>query len=235
MPIKLHFSRNLSIFVILLASLPVLPAVADEPSAETKPDNWTVLFDGSSLDHWRGYKSEERPAGWVIEDGTLCRKTGGDDLTTVESFDDFELELEWKVAEASNSGIIYRARLGDGAPYISGLEYQVLEDKHADARSPLTHAGSLYALYPTKPELCKPTGEWNKTRILVKGNHVEHWLNGEKVVECELWSDDWNQRLAKSKFNGWKQFGKSPQGHIALQDHGDPVWYRNIRIRKPAE
>ncbi len=194
--------------------------------------DWLTLFDGTNLDHWRGYAKKDRPAGWVVEDGVLYRKSGGGDLVTEDAFGDFELTLEWKVAPGSNSGIIYRARLGDGAPYMSGLEYQVLDDAHGDAANLLTHAGSLYGLYPTDKSALRPAGEWNQVRILVTGNHVEHWLNGKQVVACDLWSDDWNERLKKSKFNGWKQFGRTTKGHIALQDHGDPVWYRNIQIRE---
>ena len=203
------------------------PIESDEPTEIP----WQPLFDGSQLNMWRGYNKEDRPAGWVIEDGALFRKAGGGDLVTRETYGDFELMLEWKVAEGSNSGIIYRARLGDNASYMSGLEYQILDNKHQDAKDLMTHAGSLYALYPTDKSALKPAGEWNQTRLLVRGNHVEHWLNGKQVVVCELWSDDWNARLKKSKFNGWKQFGRTTKGHLALQDHGDPVWYRNIKIR----
>jgi len=207
-------------------------ALSQEPATAVKTSAWTSLFDGTSLDEWRGYEKIERPSGWVIENQELHRKAGGGDLVTVGQYDDFELSLEWRVAEGSNSGIMYRIRLRDRAPYMSGLEYQVLDKAHADAKSPLTHAGALYALYPARPDLCKPRGEWNLARIVVRGNHVEHWLNGEQVVDCEMWSDDWNQRFKKSKFNRWSQFGRTRKGHIALQDHGDPVWYRDIKIRK---
>ena len=152
---------------------------------------------------------------------------------TVGTYGNFELKLSWKVSPGGNSGIMYRVRTGDGAPYMSGPEYQVLDDaSHADGQSELTSAGALYALYPARRGVVRPAGEWNETRIVVNGNHVEHWLNGEKLVECEMWGDDWNQRFNDSKFKGWPQFAKSTEGHIALQDHGDEVWYRNIEIRR---
>ncbi len=208
---------------------------ATDASTEGHSDEeavWQTLFDGTSLDAWRGYSTEKRSAGWVVEDGVLFRKSGGGDLVTKEAFGDFELTLEWRVAPGSNSGIIYRVRLGDGAPYMSGLEYQVLDEAHGDAANLITNAGALYGMYDTDKSVMRPAGEWNQTRIVVVGNHVEHWLNGKQVVSCELWSDDWNERLKKSKFAGWPQFGRTTKGHIALQDHSDPVWYREIKIRE---
>ena len=193
---------------------------------------WTVLFDGSSTDQWRGYRKDSFPAGWVIEDGSLVRKARGGDIITKEQYDNFELELEWKVAPGGNSGVMYRVTEEENAPYLTGPEYQVLDDeRHADGKRPETSSGSFYAMYAPAKKVVKPAGEWNKTRIVVDGNHVEHWLNGEKVVACEMWSDDWKARLAASKFAAWKKFATNSKGHIVLQDHGDLVWYRNVRIR----
>jgi hypothetical protein len=195
---------------------------------------WIILFDGSRLDAWRGYRSEAIPACWQIaEDGTLhCTGESGGDLITREQFADFVLELEWKVAPKGNSGIMYRVTEAYEAPWMSGPEYQILDNAgHADGNDPKTSAGACYALYPTDPAAVRPAGEWNQTRIVVDSTHVEHWLNGHKVVEYTLGSDDWNARVAASKFQVYPDFGKARQGHIALQNHGDPVWYRNIRIR----
>jgi hypothetical protein len=191
-----------------------------------------VLFDGTTTDEWRGYNRKEMPEGWVIEDGCLHRKGAGGDIVTREQFDDFELNLEWKVAPGGNSGIMYRVSEGDLSPYISGPEYQVLDNAgHRDGGGELTSAGALYGMYATNVEAVKPAGEWNRARIVVSGNHIEHWLNGVKVVDCEMWSDDWNARLAQSKFANWGKYARNRRGHIALQDHGDPVWYRDISIR----
>jgi len=209
-------------------------APAQEQTTAADTSDWIVLFDGTSLEAWRGYRSETIPPCWrIAEDGTLhCTGEGSGDLITKEQFADFVLELEWKVAPGGNSGIMYRVTEEYDAPWMSGPEYQVLDNAgHPDGNDPKTSAGACYALYPTDPSAVRPAGEWNTTRIVVDSAHVEHWLNGRKVVEYELWSEDWNARVAASKFRVYPNFGKARQGHIALQNHGDPVWYRNIRIR----
>lgn len=197
-------------------------------------DDWEVLFDGSSLDHFRGYRQEAIGQGWKIDDGTLMFDgTGGGDLLTRDTFADFELSFDWKVSEGGNSGVMYRVSLGDNAPYFSGPEYQILDDaRHADGRKKQTSAAALYALYAPENKQLKPVGQWNSARIVLRGTQVEHWLNGEKVVDVDMKSDDWKKRVANSKFNNWDKFGKNRRGHIAFQDHGDPVWYRNIKIRR---
>ena len=192
-------------------------------------------FDGNSLDGWRGYKQEE-VKGWTAVDNTLHRSGKGGDIMTTKVYKDFVMSAEWKVAKGGNSGIMYRVRQGDGAPYMSGVEYQVLDnDVHKDGKRDLTSAGAIYALYPTDKAACKAAGEWNKAVIVVIGNHVEHWLNDKLVGKTELWGDDWNKRFKESKFASWTMFGKSSEGHIALQDHGDDVWYRNIMIKPVTE
>jgi 3-keto-disaccharide hydrolase len=194
--------------------------------------DWRSLFDGRSLAGWRRYRSGDIPSGWHVVDGTLVRDGPGGDIITADTFANFELMLEWKIAPGGNSGIMYRVTEDAEAPYETGPEMQVLDDeRHADGRSRLTSAGSLYGLYPAPPGVVKPAGEWNSARIVVNGNHVEHWLNGTKTVDAAIGSDDWNQRVASSKFRRWPGFGKAKRGHIALQDHGDWVAYRNIQIR----
>ncbi|MCE9557255.1 MAG: DUF1080 domain-containing protein [Planctomycetes bacterium] len=207
----------------------VIPASASGADEE----GFVSLFDGKTTDGWRGYRKPMAPAGWVVEDGALARKGGGGDLLSKDKFGDFELRFEWKVSPGANSGVMYRVSETEGASYMTGPEYQVLDNaKHHDGRSPLTSAAALYALYPADQAVTKPVGQYNEARIVVKGQHVEHWLNGKKVVETEINGDDWNKRIAASKFKGWKKFGQNSEGHIVIQDHGDPVWYRNIRIKK---
>jgi hypothetical protein len=151
---------------------------------------------------------------------------------TVEQFANFELRLEWMVAPGGNSGIFYRVTEDSNQTYKTGPEMQVLDDaRHADGQSRLTSAGACYGLYPAPAGVVRPAGEWNQVRIVVNGPHVEHWLNGQKVVEYELGSPDWRERVSRSKFRDWPGFGEARRGHIALQDHGDRVAYRNIRIR----
>ena len=195
--------------------------------------NVEVLFDGTSLDKFRGYKQKEIGKGWSIVDGTLAFDgSGSGDIITKKEYANFELTFEWKISEGGNSGVMYRVGLGDNAPYLTGVEYQILDnDKHADGKNRSTSAASLYAMYAPGDAMPKKVGQWNSTRIVVNGNQIQHWLNGEKVVEAELGSDDWKKRIAKSKFAKWKKFAKLEKGHIAFQDHGDKVWYRDIRIK----
>jgi hypothetical protein len=193
---------------------------------------WQILFDGRNADAWRGYQRTDLPSGWQVVDGALTRVARGGDIVTREQFGDFELELEWKVAAGGNSGIMFRVTEDAEETYHSGPEYQVLDDAgHADGKSRLTSAGSDYGLHPSPPGIVKPAGQWNSARLVVRGAHVEHWLNGQKVVEYELWSPQWEALVKASKFVEWPGFGRAKRGHIALQDHGDWVAYRNIRIR----
>ncbi len=208
-----------------------LAVCSTSPSAESP---WRVLFDGTSLDAWRGFKSESVPAGWRIDGGTLTKDARTGDIITKEQFGDFELELEWRIGEAGNAGVFYRATEEFDRVYWSGPEYQLLDDeKAADNKTRLTCAGAAYALYPSPPGHLRPMGEWNTTRILVTGAHVEHWLNGVKLLEYELWSPDWEAKVGASKFKAWPRFGRATRGHIALQgDHAGVLALRNIRIRE---
>jgi hypothetical protein len=195
---------------------------------------WQVLFDGRSLDKWRGYKSQPVPSGWRVENGTLAKNEPVADLVSKDEFGDFELELDWKIGEAGNSGIFYRGTEEYDHIYWSGPEYQLLDDmKAADNKTRLTCAGAAYALYPSPAGHLKPVGEWNATRIVARGKHVEHWLNGVKLVEYELESPDWEAKVKASKFAEWPHYGRAPRGHIALQgDHAGTLAFRNIRIRE---
>lgn len=230
----MNFTLKTSILFALVALLGSF-AGAQEKTATQDDDGTEVLFDGTDLSQWRGYGDEKVGAGWKIVDGTLMfdGESGGGDIVTKESYDNFELTFEWKVSKAANSGIMYRVSLGDPAPYFSGPEFQILDDSaHGDGKNELTSAGALYAMYAPQGKSLKEVGQWNTAKIVLNGNHVEHWLNGTQVVEAELHSDDWNEKLAASKFRNWKKFGKNESGHIAFQDHGDQVWYRNIRIKR---
>jgi hypothetical protein len=224
------------LLTLLALSLSVRAADKVELTEAEKKDGWKLLFDGVETSQWRSYKGKEFPAkGWVAENGALTHKAkaGGGDIVTVEEFDNFELSLEWKIAPGGNSGIIYRVTEEEGAPYMTGPEMQVLDDeKHPDGKNPKTSAGALYALIACSADKkLKPVGEWNEAKLLMKNNHVEHWLNGTKVVEYEWGSDDIKKLIAGSKFATMKKFMTNAKGHIDLQDHGDEVSYRNIKIR----
>lgn len=192
-----------------------------------------ILFDGTSLDAWQSYSGDAVGQGWKIVDGALFFDgSGGGDIVTKEDFGDFELAFEWRLPAGANSGVMYRVGMGDEAPYLTGPEYQILDDGgHADGKNPLTSAASLYALYAPVNKFVNPLCCWNSARIIVRGNRIEHWLNGMKVVDAEIGSDDWKSRVENSKFKKWEKFATLPSGRICLQDHGNEVWYRNIWIR----
>jgi hypothetical protein len=201
-------------------------------TAEEAADGWRLLFDGRTTAGWRGFKSQSVPAGWDVVDGALTRVGGGGDLMTSEQFQDFELAFEWKLAEGGNSGVMFRVTEDADETYHTGPEMQILDDaRHPDGQNRATAAGSNYALHAPTSDVVRPIGEWNQARLVVDGTHVEHWLNGQKIVEYELGSADWEQRVAASKFAEWPGYGRAPRGHIVLQDHGDWVAYRNVRIR----
>jgi hypothetical protein len=210
--------------------------VADNTlTATEQADGWRLLFDGTSLAGWRGYRQTTAPDGWKVVDGAITRVGRGGDLVTAEPFANFELKIDFKVAPKGNSGIFYRGvESADGPIYYSAPEYQVLDNAgHPDAKNgPDRYCGGNYALEaPAKPDACHPAGQWNSARIVVNGAHVEHWLNGEKMVEYELWSDKWKAQVAGSKFKAWPAYGMSKSGLIALQDHGDDVAFKNIKIK----
>lgn len=201
-------------------------------SDKEKSDGWKLLFDGKSTAGWRGFKKDKCPDGWKAVDGSLARVEGGGDIVSAEQFDSFELAFDWKISEGGNSGVFFHVSEDQDAVFSTGPEYQLLDNaKHPDGMSPLTSAASNYALHAPKKDVTKPIGQWNQGKIVVNGDHVEHWLNGEKVVEYELGGDAWKELVANSKFKDMPKYGTEPKGHIALQDHGDKVEYRSIKIR----
>jgi len=212
------------------------PATRADTDQSAPAATWRDLFNGRDLEGWRGFEADTPPAGWEVVDGTLYHNADhpgpGGDLMTVDEFDDFELTLEWKIAPGGNSGIMFRVTQDDDAPWKTATEMQVLDNfRHPDGRNPLTSAGANYGLYAPTADVTRGVGEWNAVRILAAGPHVEYWLNGTKVVEFELWSEDWERRVAASKFAQYPRYGRARRGHLDLQDHGDRVWYRNIRLR----
>jgi hypothetical protein len=224
---------------LLAATAVVVATIAAEPANQAAPRApqsamWKSLFDGTSLGAWRGYKTDGIPTGWRIADGTLAKDTPVADIMTKEQFGDFELELEWKIGDAGNAGIFYRGTQEYDHIYWTAPEYQLLDDvKGADNKTRLTCAGAAYALYPSPAGHLKPVGQWNATRIVARGAHVEHWLNGVKLLEYELWSPDWEAKVKASKFGEWANYGRAKRGYIALQgDHAGALAFRNIRIRE---
>ncbi|MCL1636020.1 DUF1080 domain-containing protein [Luteimonas sp. SX5] len=195
-------------------------------------DEWIPLFDGVSTQGWHNVGRDTLDSRWQAIDGTLALTAGGGgDIATDAEYGDFELELEWQVSPGGNSGIFYRA--ADRVPvWRTAPEMQVLDDAAAEDRhDPKHRAGSVYDVYAPSQPSARPAGEFNQMRIVARGGRVEHWLNGKLAARYDLDSDDWKRRVAASKFAAYPDFAVSRRGHIALQDHGDPVRFRNIRIR----
>jgi hypothetical protein len=230
-----------SYLALTLLSLAAAAPAAQTPAADPPPNTlsaaeraagWRLLFDGRTTAGWRGYKKTSMPSGWRVVGGTLSRISGGGDIVTTQQFRNFELVLEWNVAQGGNSGIFYRASEDEDGIYWTAPEMQVLDDaRHEDGKSRLTAAGANYGLHPAPAGIVKPAGQWNQVRLIVNGRHVEHWLNGVRMLQYELWSPDWEMRVHGSKFAPHPRYGRNAQGHIGLQDHGDRVAYRSIKIR----
>jgi hypothetical protein len=193
---------------------------------------WRLLFDGQSTSGWRGFRQASMPEGWKVIDGALTRDTAGGDVITTDRFSNFELALEWQIAPAGNSGIMYRVSEAAELTFLSGPEMQVIDNaQNPDAGTAVTSAGACYALYGPSRDVTRPAGSWNEVRLVASGSHIEHWLNGVKVVEYELGSADWFAKVQASMFRDVQTYGREPSGHIALQDHGDRVAYRSIKIK----
>jgi len=235
------------VLIAFIASSCVSSGGDKEEKAKEAEDEWTILFDGTSTENFRGYNKEEFPeSGWVIEDGALkCIGSGegeaggeGGDIITKKKYGNFELSLEWKVSEGGNSGIFYLARELEGKEiYESAPEMQILDnERHIDAglgKDGNRQAGSLYDLIPAVPQNAKPAGEWNQASIIVYQGTVVHKQNGEVVLEYHLWTDKWREMCANSKFADWPEFiDTAKEGYIGLQDHGNDVWFRNIKIKE---
>ncbi len=214
-------------------------------SEQEKTEGWKLLFDGKTTYGWRGAHKDSFPeGGWIIENGELIvqaadggESRNGGDIVTMDEYSNFDLRLEFKLTEGANSGIKYfvtEKEQPNGSAI--GLEYQILDDeRHPDAKLG-NHEGSrtvasLYDLIKAENKTVKPMGEWNEARIVSNGAHVEHWLNGNKVLEYERGSEAFKKLVAESKYKIWENFGEAPRGHILLQDHGNKVSFRNIKIK----
>lgn len=228
--------KALFISCALVAACALHVAEANQLTSEEKAAGWKLLFNGKDLSGWRQYGRQTPPGeGWKVEDGLLKKsaKVRGGDIITTNQFGDFEFAWEWRVAKGGNNGVKYLVtERRTGAP---GHEYQMLDDiGHPDGKiGAKRQTASFYdVLPPAADKPLKPPGEWNSSRILVKGNHVEHWLNGAKVLEYQLGSEPVKAAIAQSKFKSAANFGEKIQGHIMLTDHQDETWFRNVKIRE---
>jgi len=236
------------LFIGIMVAMMVSSSSASAKES-SKKDGFVSIFDGKTFNGWRGYNRTDMPTAWTIEDGAMKingsgkgeagAKDGGD-IIFDKKYKNFELTFEWKVAKGSNSGVFYLAKEVKGEPiYKSSPEYQILDNaNHPDAKlgnNGNRKSASLYDLIPAVPQNSKPFGEWNTGKILVYKGTVVHSQNGKNVLEYHLWTSDWKSMVENSKFKGWEDFinagGENQEGFIGLQDHGDDVWYRNIKIK----
>jgi hypothetical protein len=203
---------------------------------------WQTLFDGKTLKGWHGYnKGNTKMGNWIVVDGALvclgasAHDTGGD-IVTDKQYENFELEWDWKVDKGSNSGVMYHVVEDPKfkGPYETGPEYQIIDDVNFPGKlEEWQQAGADYAMHTANADKkLKPVGEWNHSRIVFNKGNVEHWLNGKKIVAFEAWTDEWHQKRATGKWKTYPDYGKAKKGFIALQDHGNKAYYKNIRVRE---
>ena len=217
-----------------LKATPLLLLAGLIAGSSVSAGEWQILFDGSSAGAWRSLKHPaEAPLVWMVEDGALAWRKGAGHIISREAFGDFELELDWRIFPAGNSGIMFRVDETSKQPWQSGPEIQLLDNMgHRNGRNPLTTSGALYRLYPPLQAADRSIGEWNRLRLRVVGSRLQTWMNGTLIQDCDMNGADWKARVAKSKFARFAGFGRSATGRIVLQDHGNPVWFRNVRIRE---
>lgn len=220
-----HTRREFLSFAAALAAIAPL-------AGQTTSAGWRSLFDGKTTVGWRGYRQTTMPDGWAVVDGALTRVGKGGDIVTVDQFGDFELSLEWKVSPGANSGVFFRVVEDDPVMWHLAPEIQIIDNAYKGGLKPEQTAGSNYDLHAPTRDVTRPPGSWNELRLLVNGDRVEQWVNGTKVVEYEIGSEDWTRRVQASKFREYASYGRARRGHIGLQDHGAQVAYRNIRIRE---
>jgi len=224
-----------SAFSVMLFSF--IPVEADNMLTESeKKAGWKLLFDGKSTDGWRPFKNNETDS-WEVVNGQLHSKKDGSakrgDIITKEQYGDFELKVDWRVDKGANSGIIYHALETHTVSYETGPEYQVIDDEgYAEKLEDWQKSGADYAMHAPSSLMAKPVGQYNHARIVVKGDHVEHWLNGIKVADFHTRTPEWEKLKQAGKFKDYPDYGTAKRGYIALQDHGGGVWFKNIKIKK---
>jgi len=212
------------------------PASVNALTAQERAEGWRLLFDGKSTAGWHTF-AKPTVVGWQVENGELIALgQGGDhanDIVTNDAFENFELVVEWKLAPKANSGILFNVvEKGYEAVYATGPEYQLIDDDGwPDKLEDWQHTAANYAMHPPTAKAAKPVGQWNLTKIVVNTGHVQHWLNGVKVVEYDMWTPDWEARVKAGKWKDYPGYGRAKRGLIGLQDHGNKIWFRGIKIR----
>ena len=212
---------------------PVEPAVANDLTCQERADGWRLLFDGKSMSGWRDYHADTISHAWSVTNGVMAKSVSTEDIVTRESFGDFELAFDWKLSLEGNSGVFTRATEEYSKIYWSGVEFQLLDDSLASDNKDSTHlAGAAYGFYAPPRGVAHIGGNWNSSKIIAKGSHIEYWMNGRKTIEYEVWTPQWQAMVAKSKFRAYPNFGLAKSGLIGIQgDHPGSLELRNIKIR----
>lgn len=234
--------RYIIFSVLAFISITTFGQKANSLTAQEKKEGWKLLFDGKSTTGWRNYKSDKINPGWKVAEGTLYldttrvngKRMAAGDIVTVDEYENYEFSIDWKIQACGNSGVIFNVQEG-AYDYVwnTGPEMQVLDNVcHPDAKIIKHRAGDLYDLISCKTETVKPAGEWNQAKIIANKGHYTFWLNGVQTVEFTIGTPEWDQLVAGSKFKSMPDFGKFTKGKISLQDHGDQVWFRNIKIKE---
>jgi hypothetical protein len=243
---KRHVVLILTCAVTLLVTLPSSAQKFNKLSAKEKKSGWVLLFNGKDFTGWRQCNGNGMPKNWIVEENAMKvftgegkkpgQGSGGDIIYASKKFRNFELSIDWKTSEMGNSGIFFNVREVPGKPvYYAAPEVQVLDNEKATDNKIASHlAGSLYDMLPAEPKTVKPAGQWNNIVISLRDGKVIHIQNGIKVVEYELWTPEWDEMVANSKFKTFPGFieGIAKEGYIGLQDHGYAIWFRNIKIRE---
>ena len=204
-------------------------------TAEEKAEGWQLLFDGKNIEHWRVYKRDTM-SGWTVKDGEMIAEgKESADIISKEKFENFELQVDWKVSEGGNSGIFFNVveEKQYGAVYETGPEYQIVDDYgFPEPLEPWQQAAANYGMHPASKKVSKGANEYNSSRIRVENGHVTHWLNDEKVVEYDLWTPEWETKVKESKWKDYPAYGRAKSGHLGLQDHGNMIWFKNIKVKR---
>lgn len=222
----------LSIAVLLSGNLSA-KTIDNQLTTEEKKNGWTLLFNGKDMSQWRNFKSDSLSQNWVVDNNTMSLTKGGGDILTKKAYQNFELKIDWKISEVGNSGIFVLADERGKYIYSHAPEVQIIDnERHADTDIDSHLSGSIYDLVAAPPSAHKPAMQWNTVRIKLLNNHLQIWQNGISTASIVIGSSTWDKLVNKSKFASWSNFAHAHNGHIGLQDHGDKVWFKNIKIKE---
>jgi hypothetical protein len=233
------FTVGVVFSAIILSSYTFMAAKDNTLTPSEKKSGWKLLFDGKSLNGWRTYQNKAANS-WSVKDGVFyCKGSSTDksdmraDMISEKQYENFDLSIDWKISPQGNSGILYLVTEEFKAAYLSGPEYQIIDDVNFPQKlEDWQKTGANYAMDPAPTAAPKPVGQWNTTRIVVNKGHVQHWLNGKKLLEYQMWTDEWKKKKTEGKWKDAPGYGVSKKGHIGLQDHGSEAWFKNLKIKE---